>query len=348
MTRESASFGNPVVRKAGRTSGKTVAAGIVKQLLSLLVALNFAFLVLVAVSGDLSERTWICALVMRLPVVPMLLPTLLVALVCLIFRQVWLAAFHIGGFVMAALVMVPYGPPKLAFGASAPPKSVRVMTYNVGGGDVQKVAEAIRAQNPEVFCLQDVPTRFESLDGLDGYSLHRDGSMVIGSRLEEIDFKTHELPHAPSTKPVQDLIVRWGDVKVRVLNVRMTELAPETLTNLPMAEVQAKVEANAAVQADQMETVLRLVPGFPPLICGDFGQPARGDNYRRLRKVCLDTFAEAGEGLGLTFPATLPLDRSDFVFMAYGWKAQRAWIPREECSLHRPLLAEVYPFLPFE
>lgn len=359
MIRDFASVGTPAKPIRASAARRAVDEAI-KRALSFLVALNFAFLVFIAVSGDLSETNWITGLAARVPALPCVLPTLGLALLCLLLRQVWLAAFHIAGALMAAIVFVPYGFPKAGIqflGGGEKPKTVRVMSYNVGHGrgDVAGVISAIQSEAPDVFCLQeadnvrlDHPLQVALREKLSDYKLHIDGGMVMGSRLEEVEFKTHSLPRASEGSSIQDLTVYWDGVKTRVVNIHLNSLHPEDLIGQPQDRIQATVERIADEQAEQTDFLLKLVPGSPPLICGDFGQPTRGENYRRLRKVSHDSFMEAGEGLGLTYPSNFPIERSDVVFMAYGWKAARSWIPHTTAAEHMPICADVYPFVTWE
>lgn len=332
-----------------------------KRFMSVLVGLNFALLVLVAVSGDLAERSWVTMLVAYLPVYPFLVPTLLIVVLCLLTRQIWMAGFHIAGFVAAFLVLVPFGTPRVDipfFSAKADMKTVRVMSFNVQRGMVGAAAvkKAILDQKPDVFCLQEAssdPTFVELQvalrEQMPGYELRWDGQMVIGTRLPILEYRTHPLPHSTENRMIQDITVDWNGVPTRVLNAHLNPCkADQFLLKQDFEGLRAHLDALSVEQADQTDALLKLVPGTPPLICGDFNAPPRGGNYRRLRKVMHDAFPEAGEGIGLTIPAKFPMERLDYIMLAYGWKTQRCWIPNEVASDHRPLVADVYPFTPPE
>jgi vancomycin resistance protein VanJ len=329
-----------------------------KRVIPTLTALNFLLVVFVAISGDLAESSWITLLVSRLPIFPFLLPTLVIAAICLLVRQVWMASFHIAGFVAAVLVLVPFGTPRVGvpfIGASAAMKTVRVMTFNVTHGleGADGVIRAILAQKPDVFCLQeastqspDDPLQVKLRENLPGYELRCEGAMVVGSRLPIREYRTHPLPYASEDRPVQDVTVDWNGFSVRVLNVHMNACEAERLLLENFGALHDHLDQVTREQGEQTEEVLKLVPGTPPIVCGDLNQPPRGGNYRKLRKMMHDAFVEAGEGFGLTIPARFPMERLDYVFLAYGWKAQRSWIPSETASDHRPLVADVYPFTP--
>jgi endonuclease/exonuclease/phosphatase family metal-dependent hydrolase len=331
-----------------------------KRVLPALVAVNLSLLVFVAVSGDLSDRSWVTSLVSKLPVFIFLLPTLGLALLSILARQIWVGGFHLAGFVAAFLVFVPYGAPKVTvpfFAADAKMRTVRVMTYNVdhGEGDGRAAVEAIRREKPDVFCLQavdtkivDAPLQVALRESLPGYDVRIAGATAIGSRLRVMEYRTRELPEAPDNRPIQELVVDWDGYPVRVVNVQMNDVPAEEYFGSDFATAKRLAERNSAELANQTQAILDLVPGPPPIVCGDFAQPPRGANYRKLRKVMLDAFIESGEGFGLTTPSAFPMDRPDFIFLAYGWRAERCWIPRTTASDHLPLVADVYPFVPSE
>lgn len=331
-----------------------------RRFMSVLVSLNLALLFFVAISGDLSERSWVTMLVAYLPVYPFLVPTLLIVLISILTRQVWMAGFHLAGFVAAFLVLVPFGLPPVTvpfIGAKADMKTVRIMTYNVqhAMGGAEAIHRAILEQKPDVFCLQeiysdhrDAELQAKLREEMPGYEIRWAGSLAIGTRLPVLDYKTHSLPHADENRPVQDITLDWNGVPTRVLNLHLNACHADQLLMENPGGLQRHMDDIAVEQTDQVDTILQLVPGDPPLICGDFNAPPRGGNYRRLRKVMHDAFPEAGEGLGFTIPSRFPLERLDYVMLAYGWKTQRCWIPKETASDHRPLVAEVYPFTPPE
>ncbi|MGV3616074.1 MAG: endonuclease/exonuclease/phosphatase family protein [Fimbriimonas sp.] len=322
----------------------------------IIVGLNLALLFLVAISGDLAERSWWTMLIAYLPVFPFLVPTLFIVALCILTRQVWMAGFHIAGFMAAVLVLVPFGSPKVGvpfFGASADVKTIRVMTFNVqlGLGGAEGARKVIQAQKPDVFCLQEArgdEIETQIREELPGYEIRWDGAMVIGSRLPITEYRTHDLPHGGKWRPIQDVTVDWEGYPVRVLNLHLNPCFADKYLLEDPSKLPEHMATLSYEQGEQTEAILRLVPGTAPIVCGDFNMPPRGGNYRNLRKVMHDAFVEAGEGLGLTIPARFPMERLDQIFLAYGWKTERSWIPREIASDHLPLLADVYPFTPEE
>ncbi|MEZ4863289.1 MAG: endonuclease/exonuclease/phosphatase family protein [Caldilineaceae bacterium] len=87
----------------------------------------------------------------------------------------------------------------------------------------------------------------------------------------------------------------------------------------------------------------------PLLVLGDLNTSERQPNYRRLRTLLNDAFAQMGWGMGYTFPAVerienipiIPLLRIDYVFYDNDWRAQRAWVGHIDGSDHRYVAADL-------
>jgi endonuclease/exonuclease/phosphatase (EEP) superfamily protein YafD len=69
----------------------------------------------------------------------------------------------------------------------------------------------------------------------------------------------------------------------------------------------------------------------PLIVVGDFNLTDQSNDYARLTEVLTDSFREAGEGLGLTFPnlgyanpllgAAPPIIRIDYIFHDHHWRS---------------------------
>lgn len=329
-----------------------------KKVFPTIVGLNLALLVFVGVSGDLGERSWVTMLVCSLPVFPFLLPTLVLALACILMKKAFMAGFHVAGFGVAYMILIPFGVPPLPNPMNSnqiKPKAVRVLTFNVGHGegDAPKIVETIIAQNPDAFCLQAVSTSVPDAplavllnEKFPHYEQKRDGNMLVATRWPITAYQTRSLPNCPLDAPVQDLSFDWDGTPVRILNVQLNPVPVQSTLLKQPAAIPDLLDQAASVRAEQTKELLRLVPGEPPIVCGDFNFSPRGANYREIRKIMLDAFVEAGEGFGLTFPGYFPLDRYDYVWLAYGWRCTRSWIPRDPRLARFPLVAEAVPFTP--
>lgn len=89
-------------------------------------------------------------------------------------------------------------------------------------------------------------------------------------------------------------------------------------------------------------------PG-PLIMLGDFNTTERQPNYRRLNQLLRNAFAEAGWGMGFTFPTNAsyltlrvpPFVRIDHIFFNDAWRAAGAWRGRLVESDHAYVIADL-------
>lgn len=87
----------------------------------------------------------------------------------------------------------------------------------------------------------------------------------------------------------------------------------------------------------------------PLLLLGDFNTTERQRNYRRVTALLRDAFAEAGWGMGYTFPTVkrvygipvFPVLRLDYIFHDQQWQTQRIWRGTIDGSDHRYIVADL-------
>ncbi|MCB0109114.1 MAG: endonuclease/exonuclease/phosphatase family protein [Caldilineaceae bacterium] len=90
-------------------------------------------------------------------------------------------------------------------------------------------------------------------------------------------------------------------------------------------------------------------PSGPLLLLGDFNTTERQYNYRRVAARLTDAFAEAGWGMGYTFPTVkrvygmpvFPVLRLDYIFHSDEWHTKRIWRGTIDGSDHRYLVADL-------
>ncbi len=87
----------------------------------------------------------------------------------------------------------------------------------------------------------------------------------------------------------------------------------------------------------------------PLLLLGDFNTTERQQNYQRVNALLTDAFAEAGWGMGYTFPTVkrvygipvFPVLRLDYIFHDQHWHTQRIWRGTIDGSDHRYIVADL-------
>lgn len=250
----------------------------------------------------------------------------------------------------------------LAACASAPPpaETLRVMVYNIHAGkdaegvdNLARVADLIASSNADLVLLQEVDRntersgkvdqlaeleRLTSLHGAFGKSLDYQGGeygIAVLSRWPVAASDLIPLPNEPpqeraggSREPRVALFVVSNGI--RILNTHLDASRDETWR---LQEVAKLIEA-----ADQAE---------PTLVGGDFNaEPSSATRRRMAEKGYRDAWEECGTGGELTFPASAPVKRIDYLFLAGDARCTAAQVLETTASDHRPLLVTLERSLP--
>ncbi|WP_456832696.1 endonuclease/exonuclease/phosphatase family protein [Deinococcus sp. UYEF24] len=234
--------------------------------------------------------------------------------------------------VLAALLL-GWTIPRSTAGAS----SFRLMTYNLarGAGGTARLADTIRRQQPEVVCLQEInglrASMFAELrQQLPEYSVVQAREVALLVRLPLLE--SQETPIPGTTRSLLSASLRTKDGRVTVLDAHFT--------TVPLRAGWAQAVESRTRQEQLLLSRAQSIPGSL-VVCGDFNTPPQGRIYTELKRHFTNAFEQAGSGLGLTFPAALPVARIDHVWLRQA-EAIRAYVPVSRASDHRPLVVEVH------
>jgi len=81
-------------------------------------------------------------------------------------------------------------------------------------------------------------------------------------------------------------------------------------------------------------------PPAPAIVGGDFNAPAGDGAIRQLAAHYLDSYPQAGHGLGNTFPNKFPVHRIDQVWLSPDLQATRQGTVRTRHSDHRMVIVD--------
>ncbi|PTS83237.1 MULTISPECIES: endonuclease/exonuclease/phosphatase family protein [unclassified Caulobacter] len=242
--------------------------------------------------------------------------------------------------------------------------TLRLMTYNVHRCvgtdrrlDIERVAEVIAAEAPDVVALQELDvgrlrTRREDqahrLADLLKMSFHFHPAMTVEEELygdailtalPERRIRAEGLPlyrRIPGLEPRGALWVEvmLGDQPVQIIN-----------THLGLVPQEQRRQAAALLGDRWMASDGWTAPG---VLLGDFNAAPASATYRMLRAAMRDAQSPAGQGTGrsiATFPSSFPFMRIDHVFLTPGLSTLRVWSPRDArarlASDHLPLVVEL-------
>ncbi len=233
-------------------------------------------------------------------------------------------------------------------------KTLRVMTYNIHVGvgmdkklDLQRIADVIKRERPDLVGLQEVDRGVKRTEGKDeivelagmtlmdyafAHNLDYQGGkygVAILSRflIQKIDHQKYE-----SRREAE----RRGMLRVEV-NVDGKTVNFIT-THLDYQEKDGRL-----FETEQLLKFIERVPG-PLIIAGDFNDEPSGGAY----ELMLASFDDAwilsrAKGDGLSYPADKPAKRIDYIFCrrSDGVRAKKAWVVNSLASDHIPVMAEL-------
>lgn len=237
--------------------------------------------------------------------------------------------------------------------------TLRLATFNIHHGvgadgilDLERVAAAIEQAGAQVACLQEVDRHLGRRSGyLDqaGWLAQRLGmdhafGAVIdadpsgpGAARRQYGMATltafpiqdslrtlFDPPMAGEQRGLLDIRLDVGGIQLRVLNTHL--------------EVGSHVERLAQVAT--IRGVVRNGPQ-PVVLLGDFNAEPTSTEIGLVTQDVVDAWAVAGTGDGLTFDATTPYARIDYVLVSPGVAVASASVVATEASDHRPVVVDV-------
>ena len=315
------------------------------------------------------KNAWITMLT-YVPQFPFLVfPTVLLALA--LARREWKAA-GLNGMGLAFWLIWGMGcvvPLRWPFGSHQTYAHIKVMSFNILGGEwgVERIAQVVRRENPDVVCFQEARTPgggdlVPSLKAvLPGYQTAQAREVATFSKFSIEGQKAVMLPKTTGRAFLVTMLKVPGlgagqFHRVRLVNVHFTALKISELRQNGASLYARQInQGNAAREGQKllMLNAARDTMGTPNglLMVGDFNTPPRGRLYRSLLTQWQDAFRSAGSGLGHTFSSRLPLVRIDYIWTDPRFVVRRC-TPLEPLGVsragtagmasdHRPLVAEL-------
>ena len=301
---------------------------------------------------QLSDVWWPATLVLFAPRWLWALP--LLALVPMALRRrprlLWVLAATALVLVVPVLGWVPPSPSSLT-GPATPP-DLRVLTYNIGGGNLipAEIVPWLDEVAPDVALFQECNAAIEPA---------RAALVQRGWKVEVQHGSCMVSRHPIRKVEVRDTTEIWKMGGSGII-VRYEVAAPGRVIHIVNLHLETVREGLAAVmkrgwggvselelnieQRDIESTLARAFALQTPdalVVAGDFNMPVESAIYRRYWSDFTNAFSSAGQGWGATKATRWHGIRIDHVLLGPGWVCVRAWVGPHLGMDHRPMIAEI-------
>ncbi|MCA0458808.1 MAG: endonuclease/exonuclease/phosphatase family protein [Chloroflexi bacterium] len=249
--------------------------------------------------------------------------------------------------------------------AAASDKTIRVATLNVWGNrhDISGTEAWLRETGADIIALEEVSPAYasERLTGLaDRYPYQsnqhdetRFGDNFTLSRYPIVSTEFVELGLPDTPAPVRTVIAIDGQ-QVAMYTVHLAWPVDDEAITVGGLEfyVQVALAFDDTLRNQQIDRLLAHLADepLPYILAGDFNTSDFSVTYNQLAGAMHDSFAQAGSGLGGSWPVARarglpawlpPLIRIDYIWHSDGLRTVRAWQGEAVGSDHLPLLADL-------
>ncbi len=267
-----------------------------------------------------------------------------------------------GSFALSCVLIAACAPPRApSLEDTSRQWSLRVMTYNIqaGGGKLENVAEAIRGFSPDIVGLQEVDVHWSARSAFADQTSALAEMLGMQKRFARI----YQIPTGDSSKPPREYgvailsrcpIVSFTNHMLTRLSTQEPNAAPAPMpgflestvdfggTRIRVFNTHLDYRADPSVRRQQVSEMLAIIgqSEVPTLLLGDMNAPPEAPELQPLFAGLRDTWVGQSEA-GLTYPATAPVRRIDYVFTSSHFVTRSASVPVALASDHRPVVADL-------
>ncbi|MGH9967402.1 MAG: endonuclease/exonuclease/phosphatase family protein [Pyrinomonadaceae bacterium] len=250
-------------------------------------------------------------------------------------------------------VLVATGATRKPISASAK-KTLRVMTYNIHVGvgmdkklDLQRIADVINRERPDLVGLQEVDRGVKRTEGKDEIAELAKMTRMDYAFAHNLDYQGGQYGVAILSRFLIQKIAhkkfenkreaeRRGMIRVEV------EVAGRTV-NFVTTHLDYQYGDGRLFETEQLLRSLEQVGG-PLIVVGDFNDEPTGSAYKLMSMRFEDAWIRSrAKGDGLSYPADKPAKRIDYIFYRKDEdiRAKKTWVVNTLASDHLPVMAEL-------
>jgi endonuclease/exonuclease/phosphatase family metal-dependent hydrolase len=233
-------------------------------------------------------------------------------------------------------------------------KTLRIMTYNIHVGvgmdkklDLQRIADVINRERPDLVGLQEVDRGVRRTEGKD--------EIVELSKLTQMEFAFAPNLDYQGGKYGVAILSRWpikNTVHRMFENKRESERrgmllveieVDKKILNFVTTHLDYQFEDGRLFETEQLISFLDGVKG-PMFVVADLNDVPDGSAYKLMRTKFDDAWVTSrAKGDGFSYPADKPVKRIDHIFYRTGERirAKKAWVVATLASDHVPVVAEL-------
>jgi endonuclease/exonuclease/phosphatase family metal-dependent hydrolase len=242
-------------------------------------------------------------------------------------------------------------------GGSATPakKTLRVMTYNIHVGvgidkklDLQRIADVINHEQPDLVGLQEVDRGVKRTEGKDEIAELAAWTHMQFAFAPNLDYQGGKYGVAILSRlPIKDTEHRMYENKREAERRGMLRVEVDAgggkMISFVTTHLDYQYEDGRVFETEQL---LRFLDGIktPLIVVADLNDTPEGSAYKLMRTLFDDAWlASRAKGDGFSYPADKPAKRIDHIFCRTSdrVRVKKAWVVETQASDHVPVVAEI-------
>ena len=238
--------------------------------------------------------------------------------------------------------------------SSAAKKTLRVMTYNIHVGvgmdkklDLQRIADVINREQPDLVGLQEVDRGVKRTEGKDEIAELATMTRMHFAFAPNLDYQGGKygvaiLSRLPLNATVHTMFENKREAERRGMLKVEVDVDGKPLTFVT-THLDYQFEDGRLFETEQLLKVLQDVKG-PLIVVADLNDVPVGSAYKLMDTMFDDAWiVSRAKGDGFSYPADKPVKRIDHIFYrpANRVRAKKAWVVETLASDHIPVVAEI-------
>lgn len=238
--------------------------------------------------------------------------------------------------------------------SSAAKRSLRVMTYNIHVGvgmdkklDLQRIADVINREQPDLVGLQEVDRGVKRTEGKDEIAELATMTRMHFAFAPNLDYQGGKygvaiLSRFPLNATVHTMYENKREAERRGMLKVEVNLVGKPVTFVT-THLDYQFEDGRLFETEQLLKFLQDDKG-PLIVVADLNDVPEGSAYKLMDTLFDDAWiASRAKGVGFSYPADKPLKRIDHIFYrpANRVRAKKAWVVETLASDHIPVVADL-------